>query len=51
MAFPRLAALAEVVWSPKEVRDYSDFLRRLQAHLPRLQALDVNYRSIADPSR
>jgi len=51
MAFPRLAALAEVVWSPKEVRDYSDFLRRLQAHLPRLQALDVNYRSIADTVR
>ena len=51
MAFPRLTALAEVVWSPKELRDYSDFVRRLQAHLPRLQALDVNYRSIADPER
>jgi hexosaminidase len=51
MAFPRLAALAEVVWSPKEGRDYSDFVRRLEAHLPRLQALDVNYRPIADPAR
>ncbi len=51
MAFPRLAALAEVVWSPKEVRDYSDFVKRLQAHLARLQALDVNYRPIADPGR
>ena len=49
MAFPRLAALAEVVWSPKEIRDYSDFVRRLEAHQARLQALDVNYRSIADP--
>jgi hexosaminidase len=51
MAFPRLAALAEVVWSPKAVRDYSDFVRRLETHLSRLQALDVNYRPIADSAR
>ena len=51
MAFPRIAALAEVVWSSKEGRDHSDFVRRLEAHLPRLQALDVNYRPIADLAR
>ena len=51
MAFPRLSALAEVVWSPKERRDYSDFVRRLEAHQLRLQALDVNYRPIVDPGR
>ena len=31
MAFPRLTALAEVVWTPKERKDYSDYLVRLVA--------------------
>jgi hexosaminidase len=44
MAYPRLSALAEVVWSPKEQRDLADFMRRLHRHGLRLQALDVNYR-------
>ena len=44
MAFPRLTALAEVVWSPKAARNYSDFLARLGTHLLRLRALDVNSR-------
>ncbi|HEX6047665.1 MAG TPA: beta-N-acetylhexosaminidase [Gemmatimonadaceae bacterium] len=44
MAFPRLTALAEVVWSPAERRNYSDFLARLEDHLRRLAILDVAYR-------
>lgn len=44
MAFPRMLALAEVVWSRAEDRDYADFLRRLNAHLPWLDAQGVNYR-------
>ena len=44
MAFPRIAALAEVVWSPRERRNFNDFLQRLTVHLKRLDALDVNYR-------
>jgi hexosaminidase len=44
MAFPRLCALAEVTWSPKEKKDYAGFLRRLSGgHLARLDALGVNY--------
>ena len=46
MAFPRLCALAEVAWSPPEVKDYPDFLSRLAGHLPRLDALDVRYRKL-----
>jgi hexosaminidase len=46
MAFPRLVALAEVTWSGKPGRDYSDFLRRLRRHLERLQALGVRYRPL-----
>lgn len=44
MAYPRVSALAEVVWTPQEARNLSDFRRRLETHLRRLQALDVNYR-------
>lgn len=42
MAFPRGVALAEVAWSSPD-RDLADFQRRLAAHLPRLDALGVNY--------
>jgi hexosaminidase len=44
MAFPRLSALAEVVWTPREQRDFADFSRRLDRHLQRMDILDVNYR-------
>jgi hexosaminidase len=44
MAYPRLVALAEVVWSAKERRDFAHFSKRLPVHLQRLDALDVNYR-------
>jgi hexosaminidase len=44
MAFPRLTALAEVVWTAPERRSYTDFLARLDAHLRRLAILDVAYR-------
>lgn len=44
MAFPRLLALAEVVWSPKERKDFADFSRRLDAEERRLKTLEVNFR-------
>lgn len=44
MAFPRAAALAEVLWTPRPRRDFADFSARLPAELRRLDALDVNYR-------
>lgn len=46
MAFPRLAALAEVTWSSKEKKNYPEFLERLTHHLGRLTILDVNYRRL-----
>ncbi len=48
MAWPRLAALAEVLWSPKEGKDFAAFLPRLERDLQRLEILDVNYRPL-DP--
>jgi N-acetyl-beta-hexosaminidase len=47
-AFPRMAALAEVVWTPRERKNFDDFLRRLTAHQERLRVLDVNFRPL-DP--
>ena len=44
MAFPRLAALAEVVWTAPARKDFNDFTLRLATHLRRLAVLDVNYR-------
>jgi hexosaminidase len=43
-AFPRLSALAEVVWSVPERKDFGDFRRRLVLLLARLDRLGVNYR-------
>src|SRR3546814_11353614 len=44
MAYPRALALAEITWSPREVRDWDDFLSRLPNALRQLDALGVNYR-------
>lgn len=44
MTYPRACALAEVVWSPKESRDWASFQERLVIHQQRLDQLGVNYR-------
>ncbi len=43
MAYPRATALAEVAWSPKEARDFDDFLRRLDSFKPMLDRRGVPY--------
>jgi hexosaminidase len=43
LAFPRLAALAELGWSPAANHDWIDFRRRLGAQAPRWEALGVAY--------
>lgn len=43
MAFPRAAALSEVLWTQKNLKNYSDFDRRLKRLLPRYDALGVDY--------
>lgn len=42
MIFPRMLALAEVVWSPEEVRDADDFKRRIAGHIEWLKGRGVN---------
>jgi len=43
MAYPRIIALAEVNWSPKESRNYADFLARMNNQYPRLDVRGINY--------
>tara|TARA_R110002020_G_scaffold475970_1_gene715102 strand:+ start:13666 stop:15351 length:1686 start_codon:yes stop_codon:yes gene_type:complete len=43
MILPRMTALAEVVWSPKNSRDFSDFSRRLTDFEKMYTYFDVNY--------
>ena len=46
MVFPRLVALSEVAWTPRERKDFADFRGRLATHLARLAVIDVNYRRL-----
>jgi len=49
MLWPRSFALAEVLWSPKEKRDWNDFIQRTNIHLSRLDHADINFsRSFLD---
>jgi len=43
MTFPRIAALAEVAWSPTNRINWDDFQRRLEKQLPRYTALGIVY--------
>ena len=43
MLFPRITALSEVLWSPKEKRNWKDFERRLPAIFKRLDKQKINY--------
>jgi len=42
MVFPRLAALSEALWSPKE-KDYKEFEKRLSVELSRYDVWKINY--------
>ncbi|MGN6312406.1 MAG: family 20 glycosylhydrolase [Rhodanobacteraceae bacterium] len=42
-AFPRIAALAEMLWSPAGAQDWQRFLQRMPAQLARYRALGVDY--------
>jgi len=43
MLWPRAFALSEVLWSPKDSRDWNDFVQRTEYNLRRLDRADVNY--------
>lgn len=43
MTFPRLIAVAETAWTPREGKNFDDFKQRLDRHNKRLDYLNVNY--------
>jgi hexosaminidase len=56
MLWPRSMALAEVLWSPRESRNWNGFTERVEYHLQRLEEEDINfavsfYDAIITPSR
>jgi len=44
MVFPRLAALAEALWTPAKVLDYDDFTARMNSQYARYDAMGIGYR-------
>ena len=43
MILPRMTALSEVVWTPKEAKDWEDFRLRLNTMKDRYDAMGLNY--------
>jgi len=43
MTLPRMAAMSEVLWSPRETRDWSDFSSRVQKQLRRYEHRNYTY--------
>ncbi len=41
--FPRLCAFSEVIWSPPNAQDWTDFTKRMQTHYQRLENMGVDY--------
>ncbi|MFC4992130.1 family 20 glycosylhydrolase [Rubritalea tangerina] len=44
MTLPRMLALSENLWTKREKKDLANFLTRLDAYYPRLDAMGYNYR-------
>lgn len=50
MIWPRALAIAESVWSPKEKKNWEDFVQRVEQHFDRMDVQEIRYaRSIYDP--
>ena len=47
--FPRILAMSEVLWSPREGKDYQEFHRRVRYHYQRLDLLGVKYGAESRP--
>ncbi|BCX46504.1 hypothetical protein HAHE_04120 [Haloferula helveola] len=51
MAFPRIAALAEIAWTPVEKKNYDDFRKRLDGIMKCYDAAGVNRAEPMDPPK
>ena len=47
MVFPRISALAEIVWSPREGKDWNDFKSRMTKQFKRYDQRKINYAKVS----
>lgn len=43
MIFPRLDALSEMLWTPKDQRNYNDFMKRMKTQFKRYDLMGITY--------
>lgn len=43
MTYPRAWALSEVFWSPKEAKNWPNFVKRMETHFDRADVAQINY--------
>ena len=43
MLFPRISALSEVLWSPKDKKNWDDFVIRMKTQVKRYDLMGINY--------
>lgn len=43
MLFPRISALSEVLWSPKDKKNWDDFVKRMKTQVKRFDLMGINY--------
>jgi hexosaminidase len=43
MAYPRMFAISEIGWTPEKLKDFEDFLARLEVLKKRYDAIGINY--------
>ncbi len=46
MVFPRISALAEIVWTPKEIKGWDDFKLRMAKQFKRYDQRGINYAKV-----
>jgi hexosaminidase len=43
MLFPRISALSEVLWTPKDKKNWDDFVIRMKTQVKRYELMGINY--------
>jgi hexosaminidase len=51
MAFPRMSALAEAMWTAPARKDFGNFMARMPAQMARYEAMDVKARKLEAPKQ
>jgi len=50
MTYPRAFAISETLWSPKEKKDWNNFIERTESHISRFESNNINIsKAVFDP--